>query len=993
MYQKIVFPLLLFLFLFQGISAQYYSSGADPASIRWQKIDHDKFKLVFPEEFSKPARELAIFMDSIIPSIEATLNHSPGKIDILIHSHSTFTNGFVSWAPKRIELYPNPSQSNYSTDWLQQLAVHEYRHIVQIDKLNQGFTKVASWLTGQQAVGAALGAYLPMWFIEGDAVITETTLSQSGRGRLPVFTQPLRARISGFGPDSYDKAYLGSYKDFVPDYYKMGYHLTAEVRNRYGAGIWENVIDNVGKNSWSLIPFRRSLRKTGHNSPNELYKSVYDSIANEWGKYEDTINLTKQTPVASSEGTHTDFQFPVITRKGQLFAEMSGPGIRKQIVALHPPKKPKTLSYTGYRDEDPITANERWVAWSETMPHIRWPNADHSVIRIYDLENEKTQTLTHKSRYFAPALASQSDTLAVVETTKSYEFFITLIDLNTGKTFERIPTPDNAFPIHPSWGDVRGELVMVLLQDNKKSIVSLNTFEKTWKTLRAPALDEPKYPQKSRNNLWFAASTIHSEEIFCLNLKNNTTRQVTQSKFGATSPTVIPSDSSLYYAHYTPMGYEITKTNKFQTLKKNIQPSSLNSPLVKKLTNQEPVEVNINNNFNPEIDDYSKWNLLNLHSWAPAYTNIDNRELYPGLTLMSQNLLGTAVARVAYNAAGSKSREKFNAGFTYRGWFPIIDFDVKWGDFNGTFNDIYIGQDNLFTIEQIGKENHIKVETGIRVPLDLSAGEWSRLIQPRAGLSWQNISNRVYQQNIIEVLPGDQYYETGETNVIEYPELDYWAIDYSLYFHNKQRGTYRDVNTRWGQALSFIYKHTPAGNYNSGEAVAASGKLYLPGIGRHDALTIGGGWQKRSNGDEIATSLPYRTFQRFGDAIALPRGYNNIYNDQLFVLNTTYQMPLWNPDWSLSGIAYIKRFRLNLFLDAARTNYQLSFIESGQTQTYRDTYTTSGIELMTDLHLFRFVLPFSIGYRGGWREANNTFFHEAVFSTSFDSFLVNNRKK
>lgn len=947
--------------------------------------------MVFPEEFSEPARELAIFMDSIIPSIEATLNHSPGKIDILIHSHSTYTNGFVSWAPKRIELYPNPSQSNYSTDWLQQLAIHEYRHIVQIDKLNQGFTKVASWLTGQQAVGAALGAYLPMWFIEGDAVITETTLSQSGRGRLPAFTQPLRARISRFGPDSYDKAYLGSYKDFVPDYYKMGYHLTAEVRNRYGTDIWEDVLDNVGKNSWSLSPFRKGIKKSGYKSPEKLYNSVYDSIADAWAQHEDTIQITKTTSFAHPNNTHTDIRFPTITQNGHIFAEMSGPGIRKQIVELKSTNKPNTLSYTGYRDEDPISANERWVAWSETKPHIRWPNADYSVIRLYDRINEKSQTLTHKSRYFAPALAMESDTLAVIETTQSYTFFITLIDLNTGDVIEQISTPDNAFPMHPSWSNIPGELIMLLLQNNQKSIVSLNIFDKTWKTLRAPALDEPKHPTKSGNNLWFTASTIHSEEIFCMDLKNKTTRQLTQSKFGATSPAVHPKDTSLYYAHYTPWGYEITKINKNQTYKEKTQPSTLNNQLVKKLTNQEPDGKNIDNNFDPEISKYSKWNLINLHSWAPAYVNIDDSEIYPGITLMSQNLLGTAVTRVGYNAAGSKSREKFNAGFTYRGWFPIIDFDVKWGNFNGEFDNIYIGEDELFTIDQLGKENHIKVETGIKVPLVLSSGKWSRLIQPRVQLSWQNISNRIYQQSIIEVLPNDQYYETEETNILEYPELDYWAMDYSIYLHNKQRGTYRDVNTRWGQTLSFIYKHTPFGNYNSGEALAAAGRLYLPGIGRHDAFTIGGSWQKKSKGDEINTNLPYRTFQRFSDAIGLPRGYSSIYNDQLFVLNTTYQLPLWNPDWSLSAIAYIKRFRLNLFLDAARTNYKLSFIDNGQTQTYWDTYTTSGIELMTDLHLFRFVLPFSIGYRGGWREANNTFFHEAVFSTSFDSFLVNNR--
>ncbi len=993
MLQKIHFLLLIFIMLTQGISAQYYSSGADPASIQWNKIDHEKFLLVFPSEFAHPARELALFLDSVIPSIEYSLQHKARKIDILIHSHSTYSNGFVSWAPKRIELYPNPSQDNYSTDWLQQLAIHEYRHIVQIDKLNQGFTKVASWFTGQQAVGAALGAYLPMWFIEGDAVITETTLSQSGRGRLPYFTQPLRARISHFGKDSYDKAYLGSYKDFVPDYYKMGYHLTAEIRNRYGTGIPEKVINNVGQNSWSLIPFRNGFKKKGLPSHPKLYTSVFDSLTLAWKNHEETITPTPSTLVASLPNDYSNIRHPVITESGDIFAELSGPGIRKQIVQILSNNQLQTIAYTGYRDNDPISANARWVVWNETKPHIRWPNADYSVIRLYNRQTQKTKTLTRNTRYFSPTLNAHNNVMAVVETTEAYAFFITLLDVETGNILARIPTPENAFPLHPSWSDKNGELVMILLQNNKKSIVSLNTASKEWDTLRAPTSDEPKYPLKKKDNLWFTASTIQSEEIFCLNLSTQKTRQVTLSKYGSTSPALNSQDSSFIYAHYTSGGYELVNSSQHQVYQLNTEPSDLNSPLVQKLTSQERIHRYPASNYDPKPKKYSKWNLINLHSWAPAYVNIDDSDIYPGVTLMSQNLLGTAVTRMGYNAAQSQSREKFNAGFTWRGWFPVVDFDVKWGNFSEDFNNIYTGQDQAFTIDQIGKENHLKVETGLRIPLDLSNGKWARLLQPRARLSWQNISNRSYRQNQVGILPNGQFYLTGETNTIEYPDLDYWAFDYSIYFHNKQRGAYRDVNTRWGQTLSFIYKHTPAGNYNSGEAMGVITGLYLPGIGKHDALTVRGSWQKKIQGDEISTDLPYRTYQRFSDVIGIPRGYTSIYNDELWVMHSTYQMPLWNPDLAIGGIAYIKRFRLNLFFDLAQSNYKLNFLEDDETRRYTETLPTTGIELMTDFHAFRFVLPFSVGYRGGWRETDNTFFHEAVFSTSFDSFLVNRKQK
>ena len=60
---------------------------------------------------------------------------------------------------------------------------------------------------------------LPSWFWEGDAVITETLLSSSGRGRLPSFERGLRTLILSGGEYDYVTAMLGSYAEFVPDYY------------------------------------------------------------------------------------------------------------------------------------------------------------------------------------------------------------------------------------------------------------------------------------------------------------------------------------------------------------------------------------------------------------------------------------------------------------------------------------------------------------------------------------------------------------------------------------------------------------------------------------------------------------------------------------------------------------------------------------------------------------------------------------------------------
>ena len=52
-----------------------------------------------------------------------------------MHTRTAQSNGLVAWAPKRIELFTTPHQQIYSQDWLEQLALHEFRHLVQLDKI------------------------------------------------------------------------------------------------------------------------------------------------------------------------------------------------------------------------------------------------------------------------------------------------------------------------------------------------------------------------------------------------------------------------------------------------------------------------------------------------------------------------------------------------------------------------------------------------------------------------------------------------------------------------------------------------------------------------------------------------------------------------------------------------------------------------------------------------------------------------------------------
>ena len=86
---------------------------------------------------------------------------------MVIHNYTTQSNGYVAWAPRRMEIYPTPEQNTIPLDNEKQLAIHELTHVMQMESLNRGFSRALSILLGEQITGM-IAALLPLWFFEGE---------------------------------------------------------------------------------------------------------------------------------------------------------------------------------------------------------------------------------------------------------------------------------------------------------------------------------------------------------------------------------------------------------------------------------------------------------------------------------------------------------------------------------------------------------------------------------------------------------------------------------------------------------------------------------------------------------------------------------------------------------------------------------------------------------------------------------------------------------
>ena len=216
MSNRLLLLIILAFLLCSTLPGQYYDTGQDPSSVKWLQIKTNSFTVIYPESYGAGGPAFAKSLDDAYSKLLTLFPPKKFKIPVIIHSLSAESNGYVAWAPGRMEVYPAPEQNSIPMDMNEQLAIHELAHVFQMESLNQGFTKALSVIFGEQAIGI-VSSVLPLWFLEGDAVLAETYLSGSGRGRTASFQKKVKA-ITVEKPKfyNYDKSINGSFAIMFP---------------------------------------------------------------------------------------------------------------------------------------------------------------------------------------------------------------------------------------------------------------------------------------------------------------------------------------------------------------------------------------------------------------------------------------------------------------------------------------------------------------------------------------------------------------------------------------------------------------------------------------------------------------------------------------------------------------------------------------------------------------------------------------------------------
>jgi hypothetical protein len=917
----------------------------NPPSIKWSQINTEHFNVIFPRGFEEQGQRVANTLEHIYQPEAKSLGTLPKRISILLQNQSSISNGFVSILPRRSEFYAMPSHDyNFggTNDWLDMLASHEYRHIVQYQHATRGFNKLFYYLFGGPTLAAMSSVAAPDWFWEGDAVATETAFTSGGRGKIPNFSRVFKTNLMEGRSFNYHKQYLRSFKHNIPDHYVLGYHMVSYLRKRTAdPDVWSKVTAR----SWSVpfIPFAFSnaIKKETGMYVTTLYKSMAKDLRKEWQMQLDTVRLSdfKNLGPKRRRG-YTDYSFPHHTKDGVIVLKQ-GIGDIDQFVILSDSKERRVFTPGVMNDSGMISVGGSVVVWNEYGFDPRWNVKNFSLIKAYDFNKKKKYVIGgKKGRYGSAAISPDATKIIAINTDTEYKNEIRIFSFPDGQMLKRFENPENIFYSMPRWSD-DNQKIIVLKTTKAGRAVTLINFESGQMSDVIQASDENiGYPVLVGRYVLFNSPVNGTDNIYAFDTENNKRFKITSSKYGAYNPNVSADRQTLYYNDHTKDGLSVVSIpfdpSSWETV--DLQPeieSSQYAHLVEQEGHPNFFKDVPQRNF--PVRKFSKLQgLLNPYSWG-MYVNNELTEANIGIT--SQDILSTTTVIAGYTYDINERTSAWTAGVSYQGWFPIIDVTASIANRSVTesLQDYDVSLD--------WKEQNLAV--GARIPLITTSSRF---------LGNFSIGNSVGIKKVVDfensVDGGGRIFD--DNFLIDYADNGTLVYnEFKMDAYRLLKRSRRDINSKWGQGLDVKYISTPFGGNFQGGLFAVIGSVYLPGFFKHHSLWAYGAFQtdtKLRNASEFK-----QDDYLFQNEIPLPRGHSVSRHFTFYTVAVNYTLPIWYPDIALGPLLNIQRIRANGFYDYGY----------GEIKMYpRSTvYSSAGVEAKVDFNILRFLPQMNVGVR------------------------------
>ncbi len=294
----------------------------DP-SLNWQTLYTKHFEIHFHDGEGPLARKVGSIAESVHTKLTRKFNWMPrARTQVILSDRFDFANGSATPVPRNEMhlLVTAPTGTSVVSDhdnWLELLIIHEYTHILQLDKVS-GFPSALRKLFGRNLF-LFPNILQPPWLIEGLATYEETDKAHGiGRGQSTMFRGLMRQEIiNGIKPIRQINQPLNSWP-LNTVRYLYGVYFYQFVAERYGA---EKITELVAQYSNNLLPF-----SINNNSRHVLGKNM-TVLWDEFSEYlQDTFsseikNIQQTGEITGTQITHTGYftRSPQVSSNGDIY--------------------------------------------------------------------------------------------------------------------------------------------------------------------------------------------------------------------------------------------------------------------------------------------------------------------------------------------------------------------------------------------------------------------------------------------------------------------------------------------------------------------------------------------------------------------------------------------------------------------------------------------------------------------------------------------------
>lgn len=690
------FVLLLILALLPlAVRAQFVTYGSDAHRLRWRQLETPAYRVIYPAGTDSLARLFARELERVRIPVSGSCGFVPNQkwkkpMDVILHTQTAYSNGFVVWTPHRMELLTVPSAYDpLPTPAIEHLVLHESRHAAQMQYVNHRWMKPFYWLSGELFAGAAAALYCGPAFFEGDAVVAETALSRSGRGRTADFLEYWRVSADEGQKRNWWQWRWGSQLRYTPDHYTLGYITMGGIRARYDApDFTKHYYERLGRKFFPFFNFQKTVKEVSGKRFRDSFEEVTAMLDSTWSAERDARAPFMDTQALREPRRHYISYTGTVAGDGCLYAIRAGMADIRHLVRILPDGSEKSLSsFSGRTSKLTYDASARRLWWSEEDPDLRWEMKGASAIRFMNADGRTGQLFSGLCTY-NPAPSPDGTLLSVTLYPEEGGSAALVFALTPDGDRYRIDAPDSLQIVETVW--TRDGLFASAVSAAGIGIYALPEFT----PVLAPSPVKIKQLQPDGDRILFCADLGGVNELYALEPGSGRTLQLSSTRNGASEFCFL--GDTLYCSVPSTRGRLVHKV----TAQTAPREADFHHPhryaMADKLSAGEPLPIA--DTLPPiaaESQPYRRVpHLFRLHSWLPLYVDPEAVETLSfesittsaglGATAFFQNSMGTFTAMAGYHANPAQDRwwHSGHIKLTYSGLYPVFELRADLGDQN-----------------------------------------------------------------------------------------------------------------------------------------------------------------------------------------------------------------------------------------------------------------------------------------------------------------------